>query len=54
MPEGQSVIMAIGASNVVNGTTKPAPPSLKQFFQGKESHGSVKLWIDVTVVCKHL
>jgi len=32
----------LGASNVVNGTTKPAPTSLKPFFQGKESHGPVK------------
>ena len=33
----------LGASNVVKGTTKPAPTSLKQVFQGKESHRSVKL-----------
>ena len=32
----------LGASNMVNGTTKPAPTSLK-VFQGKESHGPVKL-----------
>jgi len=31
-----SVDMAVGASNVVNGTTKPAPTSLKQ---GKRAMG---------------
>ena len=37
--DGQRTWLWLDASNVVNGTTKPVPTSLKCFFQGKESHG---------------